>query len=273
MPRIVMLHLAVPDRIDHLPGQHYVVRLTAPDGYTAARSYSVSSAPSDPLLELCIERLDDGEVSGYLADVVELGDKLDVRGPIGGWFVWQGRTPAIAIGGGTGVVPLVAMHRHAVDLGTTSLLRLAVSGRTPAELPYADELMAAGARVAWTRGPSGRRLMPDDLAPLIVDGRRLLRLRIGRICRGDEPDIGNPRRAGLRNQGRAVRPQRVNEVLAAPPGGTASTRPAVSTCRNSKGGSGGSPLVAATQVALVSSATVSIRSSRPCPTSQLMREI
>lgn len=169
MPRIVMLRLAIPDRIDHLPGQHYIVRLTAPDGYTAARSYSVSSAPSDPLLELCIERLDDGEVSTYLTDVVEAGDTLDVRGPIGGWFVWQGHTPAIAIGGGTGVVPLVAMHRHAVDLGTASLLRLAVSGRSPAELPYADELMAAGARVAWTRGPTGRRLMADDLAPLLVD--------------------------------------------------------------------------------------------------------
>jgi ferredoxin-NADP reductase len=169
MPGMVMLRLAVPDRIDHLPGQHYIVRLTAPDGYTAARSYSVSSAPSDPLLELCIERLPDGEVSGYLADVVEVGDQLDVRGPIGGWFVWDGSAPAVAIGGGTGVVPLVAMRRHAVDLGVTSRLKLAASGRSPAELPYADELMAAGARVAWTRGPTGRRLMPDDVAPLLVE--------------------------------------------------------------------------------------------------------
>src|SRR4051794_21408573 len=81
--RSVLLRLEVPDRIDHLPGQHYVVRLTAEDGYTAQRSYSVSSAPSDPLLELYVERLDDGEVSIYLADVIEPGDELDIRGPIG----------------------------------------------------------------------------------------------------------------------------------------------------------------------------------------------
>ena len=83
------------DRVDHLPGQHYVVRLTAEDGYTAQRSYSVASAPGDPLVELFVERLDDGEVSTYLADVVEPGDELEVRGPIGGWFVWDGETPAL----------------------------------------------------------------------------------------------------------------------------------------------------------------------------------
>src|SRR5664279_3199760 len=93
-PRSVVLRLDVHDRIDHLPGQHYVVRLTADDGYTASRSYSVASAPSDPLVELWVERLDDGEVSTFLADVVQAGDDLEVRGPIGGWFVWTGDTPA-----------------------------------------------------------------------------------------------------------------------------------------------------------------------------------
>ncbi|MGX7679312.1 FAD-binding oxidoreductase [Jatrophihabitans sp. DSM 45814] len=165
-PRIVILRLEVEGRLQHLPGQHYVVRLTADDGYTASRSYSVSSAPGDPLVELCIERLDDGEVSGYLYEVVEPGDRVEVRGPIGGWFVWDATSPALAIGGGTGVVPLVAMARHAAAVGRSDLLRLAVSGRTHADLPYADELSSYGATVALT-GDGGRRLTRDDLRPLL----------------------------------------------------------------------------------------------------------
>ena len=126
----VLLRLEVQGRTDHLPGQHYVFRLTAEDGYTASRSYSVASAPGDPLLEFYVERLDDGEVSTYLADVVEPGDELELRGPIGGWFVWEGERPAVGVAGGTGVVPLVAMLRHARDLGREDLVRLAVSART-----------------------------------------------------------------------------------------------------------------------------------------------
>src|SRR5664279_6101768 len=105
--RSVVLRLDVRDRIDHLPGQHYVVRLTADDGYTASRSYSVASAPSDPLVELWIERLDDGEVSTFLADVVQPGDELEFRGPMGGWFVWDGSTPAVGVGG---VLPSQTNH-------------------------------------------------------------------------------------------------------------------------------------------------------------------
>ena len=90
---------------------------------------------------------------GYLADVVEPGDELEVRGPIGRWFVWRGRTPAVAIGGGSGVAPLVGMFRNATDLGHPERLRLAVSATTRARLPYADELEAAGARIALTREP------------------------------------------------------------------------------------------------------------------------
>ena len=172
--RGVVLRLDVADRVDHLPGQHYVVRLTAEDGYTAQRSYSVSSPPSDPALELFVEGLPDGEVSGYLTQVAEPGDAFEVRGPIGGWFVWPGDTPALAVGGGSGVAPLVAMLRHSWDLGRPDLLRLAVAARTTVDLPYAGELGAAGALIALSResSPTGRRfgrLRAEDLAPLWQD--------------------------------------------------------------------------------------------------------
>ena len=171
LPRTVELQLDVHDRIEHLAGQHYVVRLTAEDGYTAQRSYSVASAPG----ERFVERLDDGEVSTYLADVVQAGDVLEVRGPIGGWFVWEGETPALLVGGGTGVVPLLAMLRHARRLGRSDLLRIAVSSRTLIELPYAMELMDAGALIVLTREPYGDRaaahLMGDELMSLWEPGR------------------------------------------------------------------------------------------------------
>lgn len=170
-----VLRLEVPDRTPHLPGQHYVVRLTAEDGYAATRSYSVASAPDDPLIELYVERLDTGEVSPYLVDAVEVGDELEVRGPIGGWFVWDGRTAAVAVAGGSGVVPLVSMLRHAQHLGTGDRLRLAASSRTLAELPYADELTAAGAVLALSRedstaGRAAGRLAAIELAPLVAPG-------------------------------------------------------------------------------------------------------
>jgi ferredoxin-NADP reductase len=173
--RSVELRLDVHDRIDHMAGQHYVIRLTAEDGYTAQRSYSVASAPGDPLVELFVERLADGEVSTHLADVVEPGDELEVRGPIGGWFIWDGETPALLIAGGTGVVPFVAMLRHARDIGRTELLRIAVSSRTMAELPYADELADAGALIVLTRAghgirPAGRLTAPE-LVPLWEPGQ------------------------------------------------------------------------------------------------------
>ncbi|RBY94991.1 oxidoreductase [Blastococcus sp. TBT05-19] len=175
MARAVQLRLDVHDRVDHLPGQHYVVRLTAPDGYTAQRSYSVASAPGDPLVELFVERLDDGEVSTHLADVVERGDELEVRGPIGGWFVWDQVSPALLVAGGSGVVPFVSMLRTARALGRTDLLRIAVSARTREELPYADELEEAGALVVLTREANGirpaGRLTAADLVPLWEPGQ------------------------------------------------------------------------------------------------------
>jgi ferredoxin-NADP reductase len=169
-PRAVQLRLDVRDRIDHLAGQHYVVRLTAEDGYRAQRSYSVASAPEDRQVELFVERLEDGEVSPFLANGVQPGDRLEVRGPIGGWFVWEGESPALLVGGGSGVVPFLAMLRHARTLGGTDLLRIAVSSRTLVELPYAMELMDAGALIVLTREPYGdraaARLMGDELHAL-----------------------------------------------------------------------------------------------------------
>lgn len=171
----VVLRLEVPDRVDHLPGQHYAVRLTAPDGYVAQRSYSIVSSPDDPLVELFIERLDEGEVSSFLADVVEQGDELEIRGPIGGWFVWTGDDPALCLGGGTGVAPFVAMLRHARHLNRMDLLRIAVSARSRALLPYAEEFVAAGATIALSRetGPDGRpagRLNAQDVRALLRPG-------------------------------------------------------------------------------------------------------
>ncbi|GAA3436367.1 FAD-binding oxidoreductase [Kutzneria kofuensis] len=168
-PHSVTLRMDVPDRVRHLPGQHYVIRLTAEDGYRAQRSYSVASAPADPLLELFVERLEDGEVSTYLADIVEPGDELEIRGPIGGWFAWDGATPALGVGGGSGVVPMISMLRHNSDN-----CRVAVSVRTAEDLPYANELTAAGALIAVTRedfgGRAGGRLTARELLPLYTPG-------------------------------------------------------------------------------------------------------
>src|SRR5579862_5568597 len=112
----------------HLPGQHFIVRLTAPDDYVAQRSYSVASAPDGTNeIELTVERLPNGEVSSFMHDEVVIGDELEVRGPIGGWFVWRGDTPALLVGGGSGVVPLMAMLRLARRQGRSGLLRLVAS--------------------------------------------------------------------------------------------------------------------------------------------------
>jgi ferredoxin-NADP reductase len=169
--RLARLRLDVADRTDHLPGQHYVVRLRAPDDYTAQRSYSIASDPADPLLELMVERLPDGEVSGHLHDVAEPGDVLEVRGPLGGWFTWEGDVTAVAIGGGSGIVPIVSMLRYADRLGLADRLRVVAVGRTLDELPYAEELLAAGAFVALTRENLGSRVAappyPEEVRDLV----------------------------------------------------------------------------------------------------------
>ncbi|MGD0440946.1 MAG: ferredoxin reductase [Acidimicrobiales bacterium] len=169
------LGLVAPSR--HLAGQHYVVRLTAADGYTAQRSYSVASPPDDSgEIEITVERLDDGEVSTYLHDVVVPGDELEVRGPIGGWFVWRGDTPALLVAGGSGIVPLMSMLRLARRSGRSELVRLVVSVRSPDGLYYARELPGAETTVVFTREappssdrPAGR-LSEDDLRRVLVPG-------------------------------------------------------------------------------------------------------
>jgi ferredoxin-NADP reductase len=166
--------LLLPEPRRHLAGQHYVLRLTAPDGYSASRSYSVASAPDGTgEIELTVERLVGGEVSEFLHDVVAAGDELEVRGPIGLFFVWPGDRPALLVGGGSGVVPLMAMLRKARLEGHADLLRVLVSARSPDDLYYADELPGDGVRIVWTRSappgdPRGAgRMTVDDLAPLV----------------------------------------------------------------------------------------------------------
>ena len=125
----------------HLPGQHYDIRLTAPDGYRAQRSYSVASSPLDEgSIELTIDLLDDGEVSSYMHEVVVEGDQLELRGPFASYFVWHGESPALLLGGGSGVVPLIAILRHRRRTMPESPMRLIYSARSPEEVIYADEL-------------------------------------------------------------------------------------------------------------------------------------
>jgi ferredoxin-NADP reductase len=171
--RAKTFRLVLRDPVAHVPGQHYVVRLTAPDGYTASRSYSVASAPDDSgEIELTVERLDDGEVSTFLHDVVEVGDELEVRGPIGRWFVWDGASPALLIGGGSGVVPLMAMLRWARATDRRDLVRLVVSVRRPADLYYAAEVSGPESTIVYSReAPAGSarpvgRLRASDLPTL-----------------------------------------------------------------------------------------------------------
>jgi ferredoxin-NADP reductase len=135
--------LGLPKWMAHRPGQHYDVRLTAPDGYQTQRSYSVASAPERVgEIELTVERIADGEVSPYLHDVLAPGDQLEVRGPIGGYFVWEVAMggPLLLIGGGSGVVPLMAMLRHRAAQRSTVPARLLYSSRTPAGVIYRGEL-------------------------------------------------------------------------------------------------------------------------------------
>jgi ferredoxin-NADP reductase len=140
----------------HLPGQHYDVRLTAPDGYRAQRSYSIASSPLDEgEVELTIDRLDDGEVSPYFHDVVVDGDEVEVRGPFTSYFVWRGERPVLLVGGGSGVVPLMAMLRHRRRTMPDLPMRLIYSVRTAEDVIYADEL-ADDAVLTFTRSaPQG----------------------------------------------------------------------------------------------------------------------
>jgi len=173
------LVLDVPDWPGHVAGQHVDVRLTAEDGYQAERSYSIASAPETTELELTIERIDDGEVSPYLADDVREGDQFELRGPIGGYFAWRVEDggPLLLVAGGSGIVPLMAMLRHRAAQRSAVAAQVLVSARRWDDVLYRDELEAIasapdGPRMAYAltreqpEGWSGydRRIDADMLA-------------------------------------------------------------------------------------------------------------
>ena len=146
-PRVRTLFLDAEGWLGHRAGQHVDVRLTAEDGYQAQRSYSIASAPQDGLA-ITVERLDDGEVSTYLVDEARDGDRFEVRGPIGGYFVWDGTddAPLLLVAGGSGVVPLMSMIRHRAAVGSSAPARLLYSSRTHEDVIYRAELDELKAR-------------------------------------------------------------------------------------------------------------------------------
>ncbi|MDQ4105095.1 MAG: ferredoxin reductase [Actinomycetota bacterium] len=169
------LSLRPQDWAGHLPGQHVDVRLTAADGYTAQRSYSIASAPERPGIELVVERLDDGEVSPYLTDVLRTGDLLELRGPIGGHFIWPTATtgPVQLIAGGSGVVPFLSMLGHHRATGSTVPVRLLYSARTIDDVIGRDELQhppdAVEVTVTLTRGaPAGWTGLTGRVDPALL---------------------------------------------------------------------------------------------------------
>jgi ferredoxin-NADP reductase len=179
-PRIVSLFFRVPLG-PYVAGQHVDIRLTAPDGYQAQRSYSIASAPGSDLLELAIERLEEGEVSPYFHEVAAVGDTIEMRGPLGGHFVWRPADggPLLLLGGGSGVVPLVAMARDRGTAAPDVPALLVASARIWDELLYRDELIAAAlaqpqltVTCTTTREPPRR---PQDY------GRRLDRALLAEI--------------------------------------------------------------------------------------------
>jgi len=168
-PSARTLVLDVPDWPGHLAGQHVDVRLTAPDGYSTQRSYSIGNAVDGNRVELTIQRIDDGEVSPYLNGVFEVGDQVEIRGPVGGWFVWRPTdpAPALLVAGGSGIVPLMAMIRARASAGTRQPFRLVYSVRTPEDVIYRDELrrrvLELDVAYVYTRMEPRRRIGVADL--------------------------------------------------------------------------------------------------------------
>ena len=152
-PSVRTIELDVPSWPGHRAGQHLDVRLTAEDGYSAERSYSIATAAGEGVA-ITVERLDDGEVSPYLTDELRVGDQLELRGPVGGYFVWEPTDggPLVLLGGGSGIVPLRAILRERQRAGSDAAVRLVYSARTANELIYRDELAAPhdGVEVIYT---------------------------------------------------------------------------------------------------------------------------
>ena len=224
--RVTSLVLDLPDWAGHRAGQHVDVRLTAEDGYQAQRSYSIASAPEDERLVLTVEELEDGEVSPYLVEELRAGDELELRGPIGGYFLWEESLggPLVLIGGGSGVVPLRAMLRHWVAGRRAVPVHLLYSSRSLDEVIYRGELLgydsdydSVDVRLALTRewpedytGHTGR-IDPALLAEVAGSPRgpaTRLRVRAERLRRGGGGLAGRPRARARSDQDRALRPDR-----------------------------------------------------------------
>lgn len=164
--------LNVPDWPGHDAGQHVDVRLTAPDGYRAQRSYSIAAPTNGDQLELTVQHVDDGEVSEYLTQIAQKGDPVEIRGPLGGWFVWRPAQtePVLLVAGGSGIVPLMAMVRARAAAQSRVPFRLIYSARSRAEVIFADELRTRArddkgldVSYVYTREPDRKRITIADV--------------------------------------------------------------------------------------------------------------
>jgi ferredoxin-NADP reductase len=175
-PRVKTIAFDVPEWPGHRAGQHVDIRLTAEDGYQAERSYSIASAPESDRLELTVERLDDGEVSPYLTDELRQGDRIELRGPIGGYFVWEASQggPLVLVAGGSGIVPLMGMIRHRAVAGSDADTRLLFSSRSWDDMIYREELERLGGN-GLTVVHTLTRMQPPDWTGYArrVDGEML----------------------------------------------------------------------------------------------------
>ncbi|MFF3985303.1 ferredoxin reductase [Streptomyces sp. NPDC001797] len=172
-PHAATFRFAVPAWAGHLPGQHLMLRLTAADGYTAQRHYSLASAPDGSgHIELTLDHVPGGEVSGWFHTVARTGDTVEVRGPLSGFFAWPGDRPALLFGAGSGVVPLMSMVRHHRNRALDVPVRMVVSARSPEELIYARELGAETTTVFTRAAPRGvpvGRVSAAHVAPLLAE--------------------------------------------------------------------------------------------------------
>ena len=223
--RATTLRLDVPVWPGHRAGQHVDVRLTAEDGYQAQRSYSISSPPGADRLELTVVRIDDGDVSPYLTTIADVGDQFELRGPIGGWFVWDGddTTPVLLVGGGSGVAPLMAMMRHHARTGSSAAMQLVYSARSLDDVIYRDELhtlagsgnravtvtLTREASPQWTGSSRPRRYRPARRGWVATTGSTpLLRLWTVAVRRSGQRRARRPRPRRHPGQDRTLRTHR-----------------------------------------------------------------
>jgi ferredoxin-NADP reductase len=183
-PRVKSLVFAVPGWPGHRPGQHVDIRLTAEDGYQAQRSYSIATPADGERVVLTVERLEDGEVSPFLVGELLVGDRLELRGPIGGYFVWEGAddAPLHLVAGGSGIVPLMAMLRHRAGLESAGPAALVYSARTESDVIYREEIDSlADVRIAYT-------LTREQPPGWTGYGRRIDADMLGEVLGGPDPD-------------------------------------------------------------------------------------